>query len=171
MTCYKNEFSNSNVWSAVISGDPWITQKKKLIVSGRRMRNLGCCITRTLLVILPSLWSGFWLTHVCQWFHSAFTWSESVWLLPFLTVQITSQKLYYHFNTVDDISNRLRQTSEDSFRLSILLPEVEAKSPMLLKESILKRIMLNCNLIVNKKILYYQFYYFLDKPRIQKYVI
>jgi len=44
--------------------------EKKLIVSGQRLRTLGCCITTTLPVTLPFLWMNILPKRVFQWFIS-----------------------------------------------------------------------------------------------------
>ena len=47
--------------------------EKGFIVSGQRLRTLGCCITTMLPVTLPSPWTNFWPKKVFQWFRSHHT--------------------------------------------------------------------------------------------------
>ena len=44
--------------------------EKGFIVSGQRLRTLGCCSTTTLPVTLPSPWTNCWPKWVFQWFRS-----------------------------------------------------------------------------------------------------
>ena len=47
--------------------------EKGFIVSGHRLRTLGCYITTMLPVTLPSSWTNFWPKKVFQWFRSHHT--------------------------------------------------------------------------------------------------
>ena len=105
--------------------------EKGFIMSGRRLRTLGCCITTMLPVTLPSPWRNVWPKKVFQC--SAATrlaWSESVWLLPFPKTQIPPQRSSF-WNCGQHPKGRGRPAEGTStWRLPALLPGVGAKSPV-----------------------------------------
>ena len=101
-----------------------------LTVSGQRFRTLGCCITTTLPVTLPSPWKSFWTKRVFQWFRSPLlAWSESMWLLAFLETQIPPQRSsFLNCGQHPKVQDRPADGTS-TWRLPALLPAVVATSP------------------------------------------
>ena len=104
--------------------------EKGFIVSGQRLRTLGCCITTMLTVTLPSPWTNFWpKKYFIGSAATIFAWSESVWLLPFPKTQIPPQKSSF-WNCGQHPKGRDRPAEGTStWRLPALLPGVRATSP------------------------------------------
>jgi hypothetical protein len=92
---------------------------------------LGCCITATLPVTLPSPWTKFWQK---KGYFSGFAapmlaWSESVWLLPFPKTQIPHQSSSF-WNRGQHPKGRDRPAEGTStWRIPALLPGVGATYP------------------------------------------
>jgi len=104
--------------------------EKGFIVSGQRLRTLGCYITTMLPVTLPSPWTNFWPK---KYFSGStatiLAWSESVWLLPFPKTQIPPQMSSF-WNCGQHPKGRDRPAEgTTTWRLPALLPGVGATFP------------------------------------------
>ena len=85
--------------------------EKGFIVSGQRLRTLGCCsITTMLPVTLPSPWTNFWPKKVFQWFRSHHT--RLIW------VHVTSSFSQNSNSTSKVVILELWTTSKRSWQTS-----------------------------------------------------
>ena len=131
--------------------------EKGFIVSGQRLRTLGCCITTMLPVTLPSPWTNVWTKRVFQWFRSPHT---HLILSPcdfFLFPKFKFHFKSHHFGTVDNIqkvvTNQLRVLSHEDFSTATGSGSNICGGVWFPKGITLKGIMLICSSVVNKKIL------------------
>ena len=95
-----------NAWQSewsVLLWSPWF-------VSGQIARTLGCCITMTLPVTLPSPWTNFWPKSIFQWFHSPHT--RLIW------VRVTSFFTQFSNSTSQVVILELWTTSKRSLQAS-----------------------------------------------------
>ena len=83
--------------------------EKGFIVSGQRLRTLGCCITTMIPVTLPSPWTNFW-PKVFQWFRSHHT--RLIW------VRVTSSFSQNSNSTSRVVILELWTTSKRSWQTS-----------------------------------------------------
>ena len=107
--------------------------EKGFIMSGQRLRTLGCCIKTTLPVTLPPPPRMFFFFYQrgysSGWEGPILTWSESVWLIPFPETQIPPQRSSFwncgqHPKGLDRPAE-----STSTWWLPPLLPGVGATSP------------------------------------------
>ena len=103
--CFKDkQFNNSTIVGSLNDSE------KGFIVSGQRLRALGCCHTTTLPVTLPSPWTKFWPKMVFQWFRSPHT--RLIW------VRVTSCFSVNSNSTSQFVILELWTTSERSWQTS-----------------------------------------------------
>ena len=84
--------------------------RKWFIVSGQRLRPIGCCITTKLPVTLPFPWTNFWPKKVFQWFRSHHT--------PLIRVRVTFSFSQNSNSTSKVVILELWTTSKRSWQTS-----------------------------------------------------
>ena len=84
--------------------------RKGFIVSGQRLRTIGCCITTMLPVTLPFPWTNFWPKNVFPWFRSRH--------IPLIRVRVTFS-FYQNLNSTSNVVIlELRTKSKRSWQIS-----------------------------------------------------
>ena len=127
--------------------------EKGFILSGQRLRTLGCCITPNPPVTLQSPWTNFWPKRAFQWFRSPHT--RLIW------VRLTSYFSQNSNSTSKFVILELRTASKWSWQTSWGHLHMKTSSSdsnvsggvWLPRGTTLEGIMLICSSVVNKKII------------------